>query len=81
MKKILEKNFRPKVISMEINEKIPPPIYFAAKFNENDKWEKDDHFYGCSITAAADLLIKNGENNENQKHNSFRSCCFWFNFI
>ena len=34
MKKILEKNFRPKVISMEINEKIPPPIYFAAKFNE-----------------------------------------------
>ena len=70
MKKILEKNFRPKVISMEINEKIPPPIYFAAKFNENDTWEKDDHFYGCSITAAADLLIKNGYIIESLQYNN-----------
>ena len=59
MKKILEANFTPKVISMEINEKIPPPIYFSVKFDKNYTW-RGDHFYGCSITAAADLLIKNG---------------------
>ena len=59
IKEMLEKNFKPKVISMEINEKIPPPIYFSAKFNKDDNWEKDDHFFGCSITAAADLLTSN----------------------
>ena len=70
MNKILEKNYMPKVISMEINEKIPPPIYFSTKFNKNDNWEKDDHFYGCSIIAAADLLNKNDYIVESLQYNN-----------
>ena len=69
MKKMLEENFTPKVISMEINEKIPPPIYFSIKFDKNDK-SKKDHFYGCSITAAADLLIKKGYVVESLQYNN-----------
>ena len=67
---MLEENFTPKVISMEINEKIPPPIYFSTKFNKNDNWEKDDHFYGCSIIAAADLLNKNDYIVESLQYNN-----------
>ena len=70
MKKIFEKNFSPKVISMEINEKIPPPIFFSTKFDQNDSWEKSDHFYGCSITAAADLMDKNGYIIESLQYNN-----------
>ena len=69
MKKMLEENFTPKIISMEINEKIPPPIYFSIKFDKNDN-RKEDHFYGCSITAAADLLIKNGYIVESLQYNN-----------
>ena len=70
MGKILEENYMPKVISMEINEKIPPPIYFSTKFNKDDNWEKQDHFFGCSITAAADLLTKNGYIVESLQYNN-----------
>ena len=70
MKKIFEKNFSPKIISMEINEKIPPPIFFSTKFDQNDSWEKSDHFYGCSITAAADLMVKNGYIIESLQYNN-----------
>ena len=47
-------------------------------FNTTISCNKFD-FFGlmCSDTT----LIKNGEKNENQKYNSFRSSCFWFNFI
>ena len=31
----LLQSFRPKIISMEINEKIPPPIYFTVNYDEN----------------------------------------------
>lgn len=47
--------FRPAVITMEINEKIPPPVYFAVRWDPAHVW-RGDHFYGCSLTAAAGLL-------------------------
>ena len=46
---------RPGVIVMEVNEKIPPPLYFTVLFHEGHAWA-GDHFYGCSIVAASTLL-------------------------
>lgn len=56
IKKLLE-SYRPKIISMEINEKIPPPIYFTVTYDENHFWKRDD-FYGCSLQAAYEELSK-----------------------
>ena len=55
--KNLLQSFKPKIVSMEINEKIPPPIYFTVNFDENHYW-RGDHFYGCSLQAAHDELSK-----------------------
>lgn len=51
----LESGFRPKMISMEINEKIPPEIYFTVDFSESHYWA-GDHFFGCSLLAAANTV-------------------------
>lgn len=59
IKKILESNYRPYLISMEINEKIPPPLEFYVKFDDNFQFV-GDHFYGCSLTSANNLLTKFG---------------------
>ena len=48
---LLDGGYRPQIISMEINEKIPVGVYFSVRFNEDHFW-KGDHFYGCSIDAA-----------------------------
>ena len=56
IKKLLE-SYRPKIISMEINEKIPPPIYFTVTYDENHFW-KGDHFFGCSLQAASEEVSK-----------------------
>ena len=53
----LLQSFRPKIVSMEINEKIPPPIYFTVNYDENHYW-KGDHFFGCSLQAAHEELSK-----------------------
>lgn len=52
---ILGTGIRPAVISMEINEKIPPPIYFSVKYDQDRYWA-GDHFYGCSLTAASSIV-------------------------
>jgi len=49
---ILSSGFKPKIITLEINEKIPPGIYFNVKYNSEHYWQ-GDHFYGCSLTAAS----------------------------
>ena len=56
---ILENSYKPDIVSIEINEKIPPPIYFKVKYDEKHFW-KGDHFYGCSIMAAVSDLEKFG---------------------
>lgn len=44
--------FRPAVITMEINEKVPPPVHFAVVYDPSHVW-REDHFFGCSLVAAA----------------------------
>jgi hypothetical protein len=52
---MLNGGFRPKVISMEINEKIPPPIMFEVRYQDDHYWA-GDHFYGCSLASAQEKL-------------------------
>jgi hypothetical protein len=56
---LLSAKFRPSIISMEINEKFPPPIYFTVTYDPSHFWQ-GDHFFGCSLTAAADTVKKHG---------------------
>jgi len=50
-------NFRPSLICLEINEKIPPPISFTVKYIPEHFW-KGDHFYGQSISRCYKLCKK-----------------------
>lgn len=54
---IFEGGFRPRLVSMEINEKIPPPLDFTVLFDEEHFW-LGDHFYGCSLVAANNLMAR-----------------------
>jgi hypothetical protein len=54
---ILSADYRPKLISIEINEKIPPPLFFNVPFSSEHSWD-GSHFYGCSIIAATSELSK-----------------------
>ena len=56
---MLRSSFQPKIISMEINEKIPPGIFFTVDFKESHYWQ-GDHFYGCSLDAAAITVKRYG---------------------
>ena len=59
IEELLKSEYRPKIISMEINEKIPPPVFFTVLFEPSHFW-KGDHFFGCSITAASSTVKKFG---------------------
>lgn len=59
IKAILSEGYRPTIISMEINEKIPSGIHFAVNYDINHYWQ-GDHFYGCSIDAAYNTVIPYG---------------------
>lgn len=61
--------YRPIVIDMEINEKVPPPVYFAVRYDPEHVWA-EDHFYGCSLTAAAKLLSPRGYVLEGLEYNN-----------
>ncbi len=45
----LLENYRPSIICVEINEKIPPPIKFAVKFSDSYWWDGSE-FYGMSVS-------------------------------
>jgi len=47
--------YQPKIVTMEINEKIPPGVYFTVDFHSDHFWT-GDHFFGCSIDAAHSVL-------------------------
>ena len=59
IKSMLLGGFKPKVITMEINEKIPGGVFFTVNFDENHYWQAD-HFYGCSIDAASEVVKEFG---------------------
>jgi hypothetical protein len=45
--------FRPRIIVTEINEKIPPPIRFAVRYDPH--FVLQHHFFGYSIASLEDL--------------------------
>lgn len=55
VKQMLAHGLRPKLISMEINEKLPPPLYFTVLYDPGHYWQHD-HFFGCSLVAAAQTV-------------------------
>lgn len=66
---MLKSGFRPKIISMEINEKIPPPLFFTVDYDEAHYWQ-GDHFFGCSLTAAAEIVKPYGYILESLQYNN-----------
>lgn len=56
---LLSSGFRPKIISLEINEMIPPGLYFNVLFDEAHS-SNGDRFFGCSIDAAWETLVPLG---------------------
>lgn len=56
-KSLFQVGYRPDIVSIEINEKIPPPIYFNVKYDQEHFWQ-GDHFFGCSLTAAVEEFSK-----------------------
>lgn len=59
IEEILVNGYKPKIVTMEINEKIPPNIFFTVEYSEEHYWQ-GDHFYGCSIGAAYEVMRRNG---------------------
>lgn len=59
LREVIRGEFRPALISMEINEIFPPNIHFEVLFNSEHVWN-EDHFLGCSIRAAFDFLSAHG---------------------
>ncbi|HET8724058.1 MAG TPA: hypothetical protein VFM53_07600 [Anaeromyxobacteraceae bacterium] len=57
------------MISMEVNEKLPPPLWFTVLFDENHAW-REDHFQGCSLQAAATTLAGHGYLLESMLYNN-----------
>ena len=58
LESILLAGYRPAVASIEINEIIPPPIFFYAKHSEYSSEYMVDYFFGCSLTAVNHLMEK-----------------------
>lgn len=69
MTSLLDAHFRPRIISMEINEKIPSPISFTVNFDDEHYWA-GDHFYGCSATAASRAIRPYGYVLESIQYNN-----------
>lgn len=63
------KDYRPTIILAEINEKIPPPIKFTVKYDDNYSWQ-NSHFYGASLEKYAELFEKNGYDMINLTYNN-----------
>lgn len=69
LQSLLRGGFAPRVISMEINEKIPPPLFFTVLYDDAYAWNSD-HFFGCSASAATSLLEPQGYVLENIVYNN-----------
>ncbi len=56
--RVILKAYKPKIIIAEINEKIPPPIYFEVKYKEDYSWD-ESHCFGFSIQSGAKVMNDN----------------------
>ena len=61
--------FRPLVVDLEINEKVPPPVRFAVRYTPDFRWD-EGHCYGCSLAAAHDVLSAAGYRLEGVEYNN-----------
>lgn len=50
------REFRPRLVVTEINEKIPPPIKFVVKYDP--QFQMTHHFFGYSIASLAELAAQ-----------------------
>ncbi len=48
--------YRPRLICVEVNEKIPPPLKFTVRWDSRYVWA-GDHFYGASISKMHELCV------------------------
>lgn len=58
---LLASSYRPRLICVEVNEKIPPPIRFAVRYSpdyQHTSNHLDDHFYGQSIAELAAVCAR-----------------------
>ena len=58
LESILVEGYRPAVASIEINQVIPPPIFYYAKYSDHSEEYMVDYFFGCSLTAVNHLMNK-----------------------
>ena len=65
----LLRSFQPAIITMEVNEKIPPPIYFTLLYGA-DQTPANGHYYGCSLVAAAAIVRPHGYVLESLQYNN-----------
>jgi hypothetical protein len=69
LRELIDSGYRPKIISMEVNEKFPPNIYFEVLYSPDHAW-KGDHFFGCSLSAAHESLGPRGYRLQNLEYNN-----------
>lgn len=69
LRTLLDSGYKPEIISMEINEKFPPNIYFEVLYSQDHFWN-GDHFFGCSLTAAHETLAKRGYSLHSLEYNN-----------
>jgi len=58
LKNLLTK-YRPSLMCVEINERIPAPIKFTVKYDPVHYW-KEDNFYGQSVAKLHELTTEHG---------------------
>lgn len=51
----LQAGYKPSIVTMEINEKIPAGVFFTVEYDAQHFWQ-GDHFYGCSADAASEIV-------------------------
>lgn len=59
IRKILSSNYKPIFFIAEINEKIPPPIFFETQFSGSYKWDYS-HCFGFSLQSGQKVFESNG---------------------
>lgn len=51
--------FRPKVATIEINQYVPPPVFFTVRYSPDYHFHRDE-FFGCSIVALEECARRHG---------------------
>jgi hypothetical protein len=69
---VVESGFRPKLVLIEVNAEVPPPIRFSLLYEPDASvrghWDmledrytgRDDAFFGCSLSMASGIMTKYG---------------------